>query len=170
MIDARLMKKEVLNLQLEHANNEKKRVLNALGAMRVKSPVNGNIFTVNFNSGEYVTATDVVVTLATRKNPFVLFKMPSKQSGRTQLGMLTKIYSFETEQTYEGKISSIGYSAINPRSTLLQEVSLEQTVIKVDIVGENVTLPLNSRVEIWVQKQLPFVDSVLEKLKRPEVE
>jgi multidrug resistance efflux pump len=160
-------KENVLVLQLDLLRNERQRLLENLETLRVRSPINGTVFTIDYHSGEYLSPTDVVVTLSTPDNPFVLFKMPSKQSGRTQLGMRTRVYSFETDQTYEGAISSIGYSAINPRTTLLQEVSLEQTVIKVDLIGDEITIPLNSRVEIWVQQKVPFFDGLLDRIQRP---
>ena len=155
-------KKSLLQLNIDILKNGREQLLQRLEALRIKSPINGVVFTIDCFPGEYLSSNDVIVTLATRQNPFILFKMPSKQSGKAQLGMNVKIYSFETEQTYEGVISSIGYSSINPRATLLQEVSLEQTVIKVDLVGSNVDIPLNSRVDVWVKKKVPYLQKSID--------
>jgi len=163
---ALIEKEDLLKLKVDVLATEKRSLLRKLEALRIKSPINGVIFTFDYFTGEYLTANDVVVTLATRQNPFILFKMPSKQSGKAQLGMKVKVYSFETKRNYQGIISSIGYSAINPRATLLQEVSLEQTVIKVDLVGDGINIPLNSRVEVWVQKEVPFLEQFLEKFRK----
>ncbi len=150
-------RKSVIQMKINFLYDERKRLLQNLESVRIKSPISGVVFTISYFSGEYLTPNDVVVTLATADNPFILFKMPSQQSGKAQLGMKAKIYSFETDRTYEGTISSIGYSAINPRSTLLQEVSLDQTVIKVDLAGDNVDIPLNSRVNVWISKDIPYL-------------
>lgn len=157
-------KKGVVELKIDFLRSERQRLLQALENVRVKAPTNGVVFTLSYFTGEYLNPNDVVVTLATRENPFILFKMPSKESGKAQLGMKARIFSFETGKTYEGTISSIGYSAINPRSTLLQEVSLEQTVIKVDLAGSEVDIPLNSRVDVWVSKEVPYVQKLIDYL------
>ncbi|KAB2890928.1 MAG: HlyD family efflux transporter periplasmic adaptor subunit [Desulfobulbaceae bacterium] len=158
-------RKSLIQMKIDVLYDERKRLLKNLESVRIKSPISGVVFTISFFSGEYLNPNDVVVTLATAENPFILFKMPSKQSGKAQLGMKAKIHSFETGRTYEGTISSIGYSAINPRSTLLQEVSLDQTVIKVDLQGDNVDIPLNSRVNVWISKEIPYAGGVLDTLK-----
>ena len=153
-------KKNLLALNIDILKSEREQLLMDLEELRIKSPINGVVFTIDYFPGEYLMANDVVVTLATRQNPFILFKMPSKQSGKAQLGMTVRVYSFETGKTYRGVITSIGYSAINPRATLLQEVSLDQTVIKVDVEGDNADIPLNSRVEVWVRKDVPFLEEI----------
>lgn len=157
-------RREAIENKIEFLTGERQRLLRDLEAVRVKSPINGVVFTISFFTGEVLTPNDVVVTLATSENPFVLFKMPSRESGKAQLGMKARIYSFETGRTYDGTISSIGYSAINPRSTLLQEVSLEQTVIKVDLLGGDVDIPLNSRVDVWVSRQGPLIQKLVDRL------
>ncbi len=159
-------KKNVLTLNLEALKTERAMLRKQLEELRIKSPINGVVFTVDHFSGEYLSSNDIVVTLATRQNPFILFKLPSIQSGKTHLGMKAKVHSYETEETYEGVVSSIGYSAINPRSTLLQEVSLDQTVIKVDLVGGNIEIPLNSRVQVWVKKDIPILTKLAEFLRK----
>lgn len=159
-------KQSLLGMKVDVFKAERQRLLNGLETLRIKSPINGIVFAINYFTGEYLTPNDVVVTLATRQNPFILFKMPSKQSGKAQLGMKVKIYSFETGTNYEGVISSIGYSAINPRATLLQEVSLEQTVIKVNLVSDGTDIPLNSRVEVWVQKEIPYLGKLIDRFRK----
>jgi multidrug resistance efflux pump len=158
-------RKSIIQMKIDVLYDERKRLLQSLENVRIKSPISGVVFTISYFSGEYLNPGDVVVTLATAENPFILFKMPSRQSGKAQLGMKAKIYSFETGRTYEGTISSIGYSAINPRSTLLQEVSLDQTVIKVDLTGSTVDIPLNSRVNVWISKEIPYVGGVVDRLR-----
>jgi len=158
-------KKSVLNLNLEALKTERTRLRKQLEELRIKSPINGVVFTVDHFSGEYLSSNDIVVTLATRQNPFILFKLPSIQSGKTRLGMKAKVYSYETGKSYEGIVSSIGYSAINPRSTLLQEVSLDQTVIKVDLIGNDIEIPLNSRVQVWVKKDILILTRLAEFLR-----
>ncbi len=158
-------KKSLLTLNLETLKAEEERLIESLEGLRVKSTIDGVVFAVDHLPGEYLTSNDVVVSLATRENPFVLFKMLAIQSGKTRLGMKAKVYSFETAQTYDGIVSSIGYSAINPRSTLLQEVSLDQTVIKVDLVNDNVDIPLNSRVQVWVKKDIIILTRLAEFLR-----
>jgi len=155
-------RKETIEKKIDFLAGERQRLLKDLENVRIKSPITGVVFTISYFTGEFLTNTDVVVTLATNENPFILFKMPSKESGKAQLGMKARVYSFETGKTYEGTISSIGYSAINPRSTLLQEVSLEQTVIKVDLFGNDVDIPINSRVDVWVSKQVPSVQKLID--------
>ena len=155
-------KTRLFTLKIDILQNEREQLLRRLENLRIRSPINGTVFTIDYFPGEYLATSDVVMTLATRENPFILFKMPSKQTGKAQLGMKVRVYSFEQEKTYEGIISSIGYSAINPRATLLQEVSLEQTVVKVDFPDTVVDIPLNSRVEVWVRKETPYLGRVLE--------
>lgn len=155
-------KKNFQELQKDILLAEKESLLQNLEAMRVRAPVPGVVYTVDHFAGEFVLASDTVITLATDQKPFVLFKIPSRQSGKAKLGMPVKVYSFELDTDYEGKISSIGYSAINPRATLLQEVSLDQTVIKVDMPDIARKIPLNSRVRIWVKKESASVDRISE--------
>lgn len=154
-------KKNLLALKIDVLRAERQRLLQRLESLRIRSPINGVVFAMDYFAGEYLTPNDVVVTLAARQNPFILFKMPSKESGKAQLGMKVAVYSFETDMKYEGVVGSIGYSAIDPRTTLLQEVSLDQTIIRVDLPGDDVDIPLNSRVEVWVRKEIPYLEKFL---------
>lgn len=149
-------KRNLVAVRIDLLKSERQRLLQSLENLRVKAPINGAVFAIAYFSGEYLTPNDVVVTLATKENPFILFKMPSRESGKAQLGMAARVYSYETGQTHRGVISSIGYSAINPRTTLLQEVSLEQTIIKVDLVEGQADIPLNSRVNVWIRQDIRY--------------
>jgi len=156
-------KRDLIQLKIDYLTSERQELLKQLEELRIKSQINGVVYNVSYSQGEHVAPDDVIMTLATRRNPYILFKIPSHQSARVNLGMNARVYSFETGKTYDGTISSIGYSSINPRSNLLQEVSLEQTVIKVDLAGPAMDMPLNSRVEVWVKKSIPFVNGWLHK-------
>ena len=121
--------------------------------LRVRSPVTARVYTVGFQAGEFVTGGDVVMVLAGDKKPVILFKMPSSQVAKITLGTPVRFFSYATGRSYTGHVGAIGYKAISPRADAMQEVSLDQTVVRVDLTRPIPGLILNSRVSVFVRKR-----------------
>ncbi len=121
--------------------------------LRVRSPVTARVYTVGFQPGEFVSGGDVVMVLAGDKKPFILFKMPSSQVAKITLGTPVRFFSYATGKSYIGHVGAIGYKAVAPRADVMQEVSLNQTAVRVDLTDPIPGLVVNSRVSVWVRKR-----------------
>ncbi len=121
--------------------------------LRVRSPVTGRVYAVGFQPGEFVTGGDVVMVLAGDKKPVILFKMPASQVAKITIGTPVRFFSYTTGKSYTGHVGAIGYKAISPRADAMQEVSLDQTAVRVDLTHPIPGLVVNSRVSVWVRKR-----------------
>ncbi len=150
--------KEELSREMEQLREEIISLDRQLEQLRIRSPETGRVYTVGFQAGEYISGGDVVMVLAGDARPFILFKMPSSQVAKITLGTPVRFYSYATGRTSVGHVGAIGYKNISPRSDIMQEVSLDQTAVRVDLDGRIPGLLPNSRVKIWVRKQLNIPD------------
>ncbi len=131
--------------------------------LRVRSPIVARVYAVGYQPGEFVTGGDVVMVLAGDDNSSILFKMPSSQVAKITLGTPVRFFSYATGKRYIGHVGAIGYKAISPRASAMQEVSLDQTAVRVDLERAIPGLTVNSRVKVWVRKRLDlpgFLDRV----------
>ncbi|MFP7755123.1 HlyD family efflux transporter periplasmic adaptor subunit [Thermodesulfobacteriota bacterium B35] len=124
--------------------------------LRIRSPAVARVYAVAFQAGEYVDPGEVVMVLSRTDAPTVLFKMPSTQAARVTLGTPVRFFSYATDTSYVGRVSAIGYKAVNPQVGVMQEVSLDETVIRVSLPGPVPELPVNSRVRVWVRKRFAW--------------
>jgi multidrug resistance efflux pump len=139
----------VLNRRLEH--------------LRIRSRITARVYTAGYQAGEYVSGGEVVMVLAGDGKPSILFKMPSTQVAKITLGTPVRFFSYATGTSYIGHVGAIGYKAISPRTSAMQEVSLDQTAVRVDLAKPIPGLLPNSRVKVWVRKRLDlpgFLDRV----------
>ncbi len=124
--------------------------------LRIRSPVAATVYAVAFQAGEYVDPGEVVMVLSRPGPPSILFKMPSTQAARVTLGTPVRFFSYATDTAYVGRISAIGYKAVNPQVGVMEEVSLDQTVVRVSLAAPVPELPVNSRVRVWVRKRFAW--------------
>jgi HlyD family secretion protein len=149
------LEQEMEQLRLDIASLDRQ-----LEKCRIRSPITGQVYTVGFQAGEYISGGDVVMVLVGDARPFILFKMPSSQVAKITLGTSVRFYSYATGKTYIGHVGAIGYKNISPRSDIMQEVSLDQTAVRVDLDAGIPGLTPDSRVKVWVRKQLNMPDFV----------
>ncbi len=148
------IRQEALRAEI-HARQQELALLRARQErQRIRSPGEGTVYSVGRQPGEFVSAGEVVMVVARDTSPSVLFKMPSSQVARIGIGTPVHVYSYATDQTYRGRVASIGYKAVNPGAPESQEVSLDMTVIRVSLPPSTPSLVLNSRVKVWVRKQV----------------
>jgi multidrug resistance efflux pump len=124
---------------------------------QIHAPVTGKIFRVEHTVGEYVTPNDIVVLIEKNVQPSVSMKLLSADALKIRIGMAATIYSPMLDRQFEAIVSAVGYSSINSASSLTQEASLNETVLKLELVDPDIRLPANSRVDVWIRTfELPW--------------
>jgi len=156
-LEKRKEKKTLLENRLNNLKDREKQVLTEIEKRRIRSPIDGRVFAVKSVAGAPVSEQEVVVSLVPGCPPFVLVKVPSWQLEKIRLDKPVKIFSLVTRKNYVGKVLTIGYNALEPQVSPAQEVSLKQTVLKVQFEDPTVVLPMNSRVKVWFRKSLPVI-------------
>lgn len=125
---------------------------------RVRSPLTAKVYALGALPGSYVTPGTPVVVLLHDGRQTVVFKMPSDQAAKIVIGTPVRFFATATKKMYEGRIGAIGYKAVTPRTGVMQEVSLKETVVRVDLPHKIEGLPVNSRVRVWVRKAGTLAD------------
>lgn len=116
------------------------------------SPAEGIIYRIEHNEGEFVYPDDVVMILQTRLNPFVILKLHSRDIYKIKINDHAKIYSKYSDRVYSGKVTQIGYVAVNADSTISHETSLNESLVKIEFIDSVNDFPLNSRVEVRIKR------------------
>ena len=49
------------------------------------------------------------------------------------------------------RVAAVGYSSVNGQATVSQEASLNETIIRLDFVDDDIRLPANTRVKVWIR-------------------
>jgi multidrug resistance efflux pump len=119
---------------------------------RRKSPVEGAVYHVEHSEGEFVHPDDTVMVLVTREKPFVILKLHSRDIYKVNVNDAARIYSKFNGISYRGKVTQIGYAAVNADATISQETSLNESLVKIEILDDEIALPLNSRVEVRIRR------------------
>lgn len=111
----------------------------------------GRIFHIDAQEDTYVNAGDIVMVMETDTTPNIIIKLDNHDALKIQVGM-----SATVELPFNGKklqaiISAIGYNAIYGQSTPTEEVSLNETLIKLELLDHAVRLPADARVKVWIK-------------------
>ncbi len=119
---------------------------------RRTAPVEGAVYRIEHREGEFVRPDDTVMVLVTREKPFVVLKLHSRDIYKVKVDDDARIYSKFNDVSYRGKVTQIGYAAVNADATISQETSLNESLVKIEILDDEITLPLNSRVEVRIRR------------------
>lgn len=142
-----------LRLKLGELRHRYQTLRQQMEAFRVKAPLPGWVETVHFAPVSRVYTQNTVVTLRTGR-PFVLARVPNWELTKMALDEPVKIYAPLTGRTYLGKITAIGLAGFQPQLSPLKEITLKETVIKIEFINEAVVLPYNSRVKVWLPNKI----------------
>jgi hypothetical protein len=92
------------------------------------------------------------MVLATHEKPFVILKLHSRDIYKVKINDHARIYSKYNDIAYRGKVTQIGYAAVNANATISQETSLNESLVKIEFLDDKVAFPLNSRVEVRIRR------------------
>ena len=140
-----------LDLQIGQLEARKKGLQERLGKNEVLAPVRGKILNIAHSSGEYVRRNDVILLMEKDATPVVLLRVLNEQALKLRAGMPATVTIPASGQTYQAKVSAIGYSSVNADATSTMEVSLKETVVRLDLADKEVRAPLNSRVRVYIR-------------------
>jgi multidrug resistance efflux pump len=119
---------------------------------RLTSPIEGKVYRIEHSEGEFVHPDDTVMVLVTREKPFVILKLHSRDIYKVKVDDHARIYSKYNDISYRGKVTQIGYAAVNADATISQETSLNESLVKIEFLDEAIAVPLNSRVEVRIRR------------------
>jgi multidrug resistance efflux pump len=119
---------------------------------RRTSSIEGAVYRIEHGEGEFVHPGDTVMVLVTREKPFVVLKLHSRDIYKVKIDDQARIYSKYNDISYRGKVTQIGYAAVNADATISQETSLNESLIKIEFLDDKIAFPLNSRVEVRIRR------------------
>lgn len=119
---------------------------------RRTAPVEGAVYRIEHSEGEFVHPGDTVMVLVTREKPFVILKLHSRDIYKVKVDDHARIYSKFNDISYRGKVTQIGYAAVNADATISMETSLNESLVKIELLDDEIVLPLNSRVEVRIRR------------------
>lgn len=117
----------------------------------ITAPLRGKIFHIEHPVGSYVEASDVMVLLERDTPPNVLLKLRSDDALKIKIGMSASIYVPSTDSEHEAIVAAVGYSSVNTQTTITQEASLNETLVRLEFVEHDIRLPANTRVKVWIK-------------------
>ena len=118
------------------------------------SPIEGMVYRIEHSEGEFVHPDQIVMILQTREKPFVVVKLHSREIYKVKINDTARIYSKYKDKSYRGKVTQIGYAAVNVDASISQEASLNESLIKIEFIDDQIEFPLNSRVEVRIKRDL----------------
>lgn len=122
------------------------------GAIRqVRTSVAGKVYRIEYEAGSYVEANDVVVIMEKDIKPAVLIRLRDNDALKIKMGTPANIYVPANDRNYDAQVVAVGYSSINSDATVTMEASLNETLIKLEFKDDNIRLPANSRVKVWIR-------------------
>ena len=116
------------------------------------SPIEGEVYRIEHREGEFVHPDDTVMVLVTREKPYVVLKLHSRDIYKVKIDDNARIYSKYNDTAYRGKVTQIGYAAVNADATISQETSLNESLVKIEFLDDEIPFPLNSRVEVRIRR------------------
>ncbi len=120
--------------------------------IRRTSSIEGAVYRIEHSEGEFVHPDDTVMVLVSREKPFVVLKLHSRDIYKVKINDQARIYSKYKDISYRGKVTQIGYAAVNADATISQETSLNESLIKIEFLDDEIAFPLNSRVEVRIRR------------------
>jgi len=145
----RLKKIKALDLDLVSANTQLTYLTNH--SANVHAINDGHIFHIDALEGTYVNAGDVVMVMETDVVPDILMKLEKYDAIKVHVGMPATIVLPFNGKKLQATISAIGYNAVYGQSTPTQDVSLNETLIKLELVDHSIRLPANAHVKVWIK-------------------
>ncbi len=115
------------------------------------APVRGKIFHIEHPAGSYVEASSIMMLLERDTPPNVLLKLRSDDALKIKIGMSASIYVPATDSKHEATVVAVGYSSVNTQATITQEASLNETLVRLEFVEQDIRLPANTRVRVWIK-------------------
>ena len=143
-LDLLLREKSALEMQQDA-------LLQRQAQQTVATPVRGKVFHVERAVGEYVGPNDIMVLIEKNSPPNVLLKLLNEDALKIKIGMAAAVYAPATDTEYEARVTAVGYSSANGWATATQEASLNETLVKLEFADQNVRLPANTRVKVWIR-------------------
>ncbi len=116
------------------------------------SPIEGEVYRIEHTEGEFVHPDDTVMVLVTREKPYVILKLHTRDIYKVKIDDQARIYSKYNDVSYRGKVTQIGYAAVNADATISQETSLNESLVKIEFLDDEIAFPLNSRVEVRIRR------------------
>ena len=132
-------------------------------SQEIKANNNGKIYTILVSQNQYVKKGDALIYINTDKKSNVITKLLDKESKDIVLGQKCIIYSKITHKYYRGHIEAVGFSATGSDVSNTLEVSLNEVPVRISLV-DNVSLPLNTRVDVWILRKDNHLRQLLEKM------
>ncbi len=119
---------------------------------RRTSLIEGEVYRIEHGEGEFVHPDDTVMVLVTREKPFVILKLHSRDIYKVKINDQASIYSKYNNISYRGKVTQIGYAAVNAAATISQETSLNESLVKIEFFDDEIAFPINTRVEVRIRR------------------
>ncbi|MFK5948695.1 MAG: HlyD family efflux transporter periplasmic adaptor subunit [Methylococcales bacterium] len=141
------------NLKIEIAGLKKQEAaISAAGAIRqVRSSTAGRVYRIEYEKGAYVAPNDVVVILEKDVTPTVIIRLRESEVLKVRMGTAATIYVPANDRNYSAQVVAVGYSSINSDATVTMEASLNETLVKLEFEDDNIRLPANTRVKVWIR-------------------
>ncbi len=162
-----LQEKNRLNAILTPKNNQssiislrltlelkKEELMNKLNNLRVFSEANGVVYAIKSHIGNYVGLAEELIVIETDEASFVVCKIKQDEAVNLKRGVKVQVYSSFKDETYDAHVEAIGNLALNTRSMITNEVSLEEVTVKIVFDKTDVKLHLNERVKVWFYRDL----------------
>jgi len=129
----------------------------------IKAPVDGRIFHIDVQEGSYVNAGDIVMVMEADVTPDIVLKLQNFDAIKVHVGMPATIELPFNGKKLQAVVYAIGYNAVYGTSSPTQEVSLNETLIKLQLSDFSIRIPANTRVKVWIKtfewaKHLPWKD------------
>ena len=132
-------------------------------SQEIKANNNGKIYTILVSPDQYVKKGDALIYINTDKKSNVITKLLDKESKDIVIGQKCIIYSKISHKYYRGHIEAVGFSATGSDVSNTLEVSLNEVPVRISLV-DNVSLPVNTRVDVWILREDNHLRQLLEKL------
>jgi len=145
----RLNKIKVIDLDLTLANTQLTYLTNH--SANVHALHDGRVFHIDAQEDTYVNAGDIVMVMETDTVPDVLIQLKNYDTIKVHVGMPATIELPFNGKKLQAIISAIGYNAVYGESTPTQEGSLNETLIKLELLDRSIRLPANARVNVWIK-------------------
>ena len=129
----------------------------------IKSNNNGKIYSILVSKSQYVNQGKALLYINTDKKSNIITKLTDRESKDIILGQKCIVYSKITHKYYRGHIEAVGFSATGADVSNSLEVSLNEVPIRISLV-DNISLPINTRVDVWILRKDNSIRQYLEKI------
>lgn len=110
----------------------------------------GQVYSVESNSGSYVVKGQTLAFIASDVTPYVYIYISNEKVKELKIGQSARIYVPSQDMETSATIESIGHESANLIAGLSNEITLNNTIVKLKL-SEDITLPPFIRVEVLVR-------------------